>query len=128
MGLAGSIRRGRQPDDDQVLADSLWNDPKERLEHDIVVKTIREKLAPLTCRLDVPETPQILRLSNIQHLYTPISGELCEPLSVLALLERLHPTPALGGSPRDAALQFIREVEPVPRGWYAAPVGWISPN
>jgi menaquinone-specific isochorismate synthase len=45
---------------------------------------------------------------------------------ILPLVQLLHPTPAMGGSPRDLAMDFIRENEPVPRGWYAAPVGWID--
>jgi menaquinone-specific isochorismate synthase len=126
MGLAGSIRRGQQPDEDDLLAERLLTDPKERLEHDLVVQMIREKLAPLACILNVADTPRILRLSNIQHLYTPITGELCEPIGVLPLVELLHPTPAMGGTPSEAALQFIHDIEPVPRGWYASPIGLIS--
>jgi len=130
MGLAGSIRRGRSVEEDQALAESLLSDPKERLEHQLVVEALREKLTPLTTTLNIPKTPQFLRLSNIQHLYTPISGVRGEGAApgVLPLVELLHPTPALGGSPREAAIQFLRETEPVPRGWYAAPIGWIDPN
>lgn len=126
MGLAGSIRRGKTPEEDQTLVETILNDPKERLEHAIVVNTLREKLTPLTTNLNVPEQPQILKLSNIQHLYTPVRGTLREPAGVLPLLEMLHPTPALGGTPRERSMQFIREAEAVPRGWYAAPIGWID--
>lgn len=126
MGLAGSIRRGKTPEEDQTLGETIWNDPKERLEHAIVVDSIREKLTPLTSELYIPDQPGLLKLSNIQHLYTPVTGTLCEPTGVLPLLAMLHPTPALGGSPRERAMQFIREAEAVPRGWYAAPIGWID--
>lgn len=126
MGLAGSIRRGKTPEQDAELAAQLLNDPKERYEHKLVVDTIQERLKPLTDTLTVPENPTIYRLSNIQHLYTPIKGTLKNADGVLPLVELLHPTPALGGSPGKAAMQFIREHEPVPRGWYAAPVGWID--
>jgi menaquinone-specific isochorismate synthase len=126
MGLAGSIRRGKNPAEDEELADQLWHDPKERHEHALVVNEIQAKLTPLTRALDVPTDPQVLRLGYIQHLHTPIHGELQQASGVLPLVERLHPTPALGGSPRAAALEFIRRAEPVPRGWYAAPIGFID--
>jgi len=126
MGLAGSIRRGKTPDEDQALGETILNDPKERLEHALVVDSIREKLTPLTTRLSIPDQPQLLKLSNIQHLYTPVMGTLREPAGVLPLLEMLHPTPALGGTPRERSMQFIREAEAVPRGWYAGPIGWID--
>ena len=67
-----------------------------------------------------------LLLSNIQHLFTPIRATLNKAEGILPLVEVLHPTPALGGSPRDLALDFISRAEPTPRGWYAAPVGWID--
>ena len=70
----------------------------------------------------------VLRLSNIQHLHTPITGQLREPAGVLPVVAALHPTPALGGEPREEALQMIDACEPVTRGWYAAPVGWIDHN
>ena len=74
----------------------------------------------------IPDEPEVLQLSNIQHLYTPIEGTLRKANGVLPILEVLHPTPALGGVPRKEAMEFIRESEPVPRGWYAAPIGWID--
>ncbi len=126
MGLAGSIRRGNSPEEDEGYAQQLLSDPKERHEHALVVKAIKERLGELTTELDVPEMPCIYRLSNIQHLYTPIEGQLKQEMGVLPLVETLHPTPALGGTPRHLAMEFIRQAEPVPRGWYAAPIGWID--
>jgi menaquinone-specific isochorismate synthase len=76
----------------------------------------------------MPDSPEVLRLSNVQHLHTPIEATLKEASGVLPVIERLHPTPAMGGKPRDMALEFIRKAEPVPRGWYAAPIGWIDSN
>ncbi len=128
MGLAGSIQRGRTQAEDAVLAQELLASPKNRREHAVVVDSIRRRLQPLTSRLDIPQEPQVLTLSNIQHLYTPIRGELARPQGVLPLVEELHPTPALGGTPRALALAFIRDHEPTLRGWYAAPVGWIDGN
>ena len=126
MGMAGSIRRGNTPGEDNALAMALRHSQKDRHEHQLVVDSIGRRLAPLTTSLDVPARPQIYTLSNIHHLYTPITGTLAEPSGVLPIVATLHPTPALGGTPRAAAMQFIQTAEPVSRGWYAAPVGWID--
>jgi menaquinone-specific isochorismate synthase len=126
MGLAGSIQRGDTAQADAQLAQALLNSSKDRIEHDLVVEAMRARLKPVAHQLEMPATPEIYRLSNIQHLLTPVSGTLAAPRGVLPLVDLLHPTPALGGAPRELALPFIREAEPVPRGWYAAPVGWIN--
>jgi menaquinone-specific isochorismate synthase len=68
----------------------------------------------------------VYRLKNIQHLRTPVDGELHEGLHILDIVKALHPTPALGGTPRDIAMQAIRQTELITRGWYAAPVGWLG--
>jgi menaquinone-specific isochorismate synthase len=125
MALAGSIRRGATPDEDERLAAVLLDSAKDRHEHQIVVDEVRARLTPLTRHLEVGATG-VMTLSNIQHLHTPIDGMLREPHGVLPLVATLHPTPALGGEPREAAMRLIGELEPAPRGWYAAPVGWID--
>lgn len=127
MGLAGSIGRGDTPERDQALADELFNSKKDRHEHKIVVDKIRDRLKPLTESLSIGDM-QLLTLSNIRHLYTPIQGMLKRDDGVLSVVKELHPTPALGGDPRDIALRVISESEPIPRGWYGAPVGWIDSN
>lgn len=127
MGLAGSIGRGDTIESDQALSDDLLNSPKDRHEHQIVIDKIRDRLQPLTASLEIPEMG-LLKLSNIQHIYTPIHGTLKQADGVLSVVEALHPTPALGGDPREIAMQVIRESEPIPRGWYGAPVGWIDSN
>ncbi len=126
MALAGSIRRGVTAAEDDALAHELLDDPKNRHEHAIVADTLRQRLAPLTHALDIPDAPGIKRLSNIQHLYTPVRGTLREASGVLPLLDVLHPTPAMGGVPQARAMDYIAQAEPVPRGWYASPVGWID--
>ena len=127
MALAGSIARGQSPREDTQLAAQLLASAKERREHNLVVETIRRDMAAATTRLNIPDAPVVLRLRNIQHLLTPIEGQLTEPqLGVVPLLRRLHPTPAMGGAPADRALAFLRRHEPVPRGWYAAPIGWLD--
>ena len=128
MALAGSIRRGQTPSEDEMYASEIFNDPKNRHEHALVVDALCERLQPLTSELDVPEVPKVLKLSNIMHLYTPVTGKLKEESGVLPVIERLHPTPAMGGKPREVALEFMTDIEPVPRGWYAAPIGWLDRN
>jgi menaquinone-specific isochorismate synthase len=127
MALAGSIRRGRDAAEDAQLAGQLLRDPKERYEHAVVVERVRQRITSLTDAVQIGET-DVLRLSNIQHLHTSITGQLREPAGVLPVVATLHPTPALGGEPRERALQLIDRCEPVTRGWYAAPVGWIDHN
>lgn len=128
MALAASIRRGRDAAEDAVLAQRLMNDPKERYEHGVVVAGLRERLTPIADALTIPEAPGILTLANIQHLCTLVSAHLRDRCDVLTLVARLHPTPALGGTPAEEAIAFIQRHEPVPRGWYASPVGWITPD
>jgi salicylate biosynthesis isochorismate synthase/menaquinone-specific isochorismate synthase len=70
--------------------------------------------------------PELVRVANIQHLATPIHAQLSDPRSAIELAGLLHPTPALGGEPRDAALALIPDLEEMDRGWYAGPVGWMD--
>ncbi len=127
MALAGSIGRGRTPEEDAALAAALLASAKDRAEHAWVVQAVQEALAPLTEALEVPAEPQVRAYAHIQHLYTPIRGRLAAA-RVWEVVARLHPTPALGGYPRERALAFIAAHEPMPRGWYAAPVGWVTPQ
>ncbi len=126
--LAGSRRRGATHAEDDALAAELMATPKERHEHAVVVDALREMLAPMARSLDIPDTPTLYRLSNIQHLYTPVRAQLDAGYHALDVVERLHPTPALGGYPRAEAIDAIKRLETVERGWYASPVGWIDPN
>lgn len=125
-GLAGSIKRGETPNDDDQLAAQLWSNPKERYEHGLVVDSLRDLLEPRSRELIIPEVPGLLKLSNIQHLYTPIYGDLNTAFSALQMVETLHPTPALGGYPRNIAVEIIINTETISRGWYASPVGWMD--
>jgi isochorismate synthase len=126
MGLAGSIQRGVTAAEDRRLGAFLLASAKERHEHEVVVRTVVEALGPLCDQLDVAAAPSLLRLGNVQHLYTPVTGHLCSVCTLLDVVERLHPTPAVGGRPREAALALIREREGFDRGWYGGPVGWID--
>ena len=126
VSLAGSRRRGRDSAEDALLERELLASEKERWEHRLVVEAITAEAQGLVNDLRVPAEPAIMKLANIQHLCTPIHGRLAPGRSLLDLVERLHPTPAVGGWPRAAALSAIRRLEGIDRGWYAGPVGWVD--
>lgn len=124
--LAGSIRRGESPDEDATLADRLLNSAKDQHEHEVCARAIREALEPLCSDLTMPDSPQLLSFSNVHHLYTPVRGTLSNGSTLIDLVERLHPTPAVGGYPKEEARAFIRDNEGFDRGWYASPIGWLD--
>ena len=126
VAMAGSTRRGSDDAADERLAAELLSSDKEREEHAVVVDMLRATLAPMTDELDIPSRPHVERLRHLQHLVTHVEGYLREPTSVLRLAESLHPTPAVGGTPRDLALELIDEEETHERGWYAGPLGWMD--
>jgi isochorismate synthase len=126
MALAGSIRRGADDAEDARLAADLSASEKEREEHRVVVEMLRDTLAPLAVRLDIDPEPGVVRLRHIQHLMTTITGRTREQAGILDLVERLHPTPAVGGAPRELALALLQEEEHLDRGWYAGPLGWLD--
>jgi isochorismate synthase len=111
---------------DSGSAALLLESQKERVEHDLVVREIVKRLSPSCESLEYPKTPEVRALKHLVHLYTPIHGRLNEREHVLDLVGRLHPTPAVGGLPGLRAQQFIADNEPVPRGWYASPIGWFD--
>lgn len=124
--LAGTISRRSSEETDRLAGQQLLASAKDRAEHAVVVRTIRDALGVACLDLTVPEQPGLLRTRSIQHLHTAISGRTVPGEDVLSLVERLHPTPAVGGCPREAALAFIRENERLDRGWYAGPIGWVD--
>ncbi|MFO0690161.1 MAG: isochorismate synthase [Myxococcota bacterium] len=130
--LAGSAPRGRSPEEDRALGEGLLASAKNRSEHAHVVDAIRAVLLPRTVSLTPPAAPRLRRLFGIQHLETPIEGRLPaprageEPIDVLALVEALHPTPAVAGAPAREAAAWLRRCEGLERGWYAAPIGWLD--
>ena len=87
---------------------------------------LRASLGPIVETLHVADAPVVLPLRHLQHLETPITGTTRDEAGLLALAGRLHPTPAVGGTPRDVALGLIAEHEAFDRGWYAGPVGWLG--
>ncbi|MCA1056791.1 isochorismate synthase [Rossellomorea aquimaris] len=124
--LAGSIARGSSLDEDERLGEELLNDEKNRYEHHLVVENIRQALNPYCEELTMPEKPGLMKMKDIQHLYTPVVGRASLHTSLLEMVEKLHPTPALGGVPREKALHVIRQEEKMDRGLYAGPVGWMD--
>lgn len=124
--LAGTAPRGSNQEEDELLAKDLLDDPKNRNEHQFVVQMIGNALGKYCDSVDIPGQPIVQRLKNLQHLYTPVTAMLQEHGHLLDLVGALHPTPALGGTPREAAISFIRDYERMDRGWYGAPVGWMD--
>ncbi|MEW5323440.1 isochorismate synthase [Geobacillus thermoleovorans] len=124
--LAGSVRRGAAMEEDERLGAWLQADRKNGEEHEFVVQMIGRLFSSVCETVEMPPAPQLLKLPHIQHLCTPVVGRGCRERSVLRLVEMMHPTPALGGTPRDRALEVIRSLEPLDRGWYAAPIGWVD--
>jgi len=127
--LAGSAPRGRTPEEDERLGRTLCESKKEQVEHAIVRRAVREALAPVCASVEAPESPVLLRLDGIQHLHTPVEALLRDGgAGHFALVARLHPTPAVGGAPREDALAWLAANESLERGWYAGGVGWLAPD
>ena len=126
--LASSAPRSKNLEKDINLGQELLTNQKELLEHDLVVQTTKETLEGLCTSVEVPQQPEILKMLNIQHLHTPITGIAKEKVDLLDFLQNLHPTPAVGGWPKEEAIDAIRRLENFDRGWYAGPIGWVNYN
>ena len=124
--LAGTIPRGATARADADAQGRLATSTKDRAEHRFVVDAIAAELGPLCDELSVPPEPSLVAFRSVAHLGTRIEGHLREPTTILELLGRIHPTPAVGGTPNDLALAAIAEWEPVPREYWAGPVGWVD--
>jgi salicylate biosynthesis isochorismate synthase/menaquinone-specific isochorismate synthase len=128
LALAGSTRRSADPAVDDHLGEQLLRSDKDRAEQEIVVRRIERALRPHSLWVAAAEEPVIARMANIQHLATPIRAQLARPVGVVRLAGLLHPTPAVGGEPFEAAEPLIPALEGLDRGWYAGPVGWTDIN
>jgi len=124
--LAGTIGRGNNMEEDRILAESLLDSHKEKEEHSIVREQIVRKLQPYLSDISHPKVPQIMKLKNVQHLQTPISGKLNNEMTILDLVGKLHPTSAVAGTPTSEAMKVINEMEKHDRGWYSGPIGWLD--
>jgi len=124
--IAGSIKRGKTAEEDEAYGQSLLNDPKNGGEHQYVVDMIADTFRRNCVDMRIPDRPRLLKIRDIQHLYTPVEGQLNSEATILQLTKSLHPTPALGGVPRTEAMAAIRKYEPMNRGLYAGPIGWVD--
>jgi len=124
--LAGSTARGAGSADDAAAAATLATSQKDLDEHSFAVRSVLDALQPHVRAITASELPFTLKLPNLWHLATDIEMQLGDDASALDLVAALHPTAAVAGSPRDAALELIAELEPFDRGRYAGPVGWID--
>ncbi|MHA6624377.1 isochorismate synthase [Pseudonocardia sichuanensis] len=124
--LAGTIWPGEGDD----LPGQLLGSAKDRHEHALAVDSLAAALRPLCTELTVPQTPSVIALPNVSHLASDVHGTLDPrtPASLLQLAAAVHPTAAVGGTPRDAAIALIAELEGMDRGRYAGPVGWVDGN
>jgi menaquinone-specific isochorismate synthase len=130
LPLAGSVRTSGETGPDEEAIAEMAASAKENFEHRVVVDAVATELSKHCSTLSVPRDPEVLRLRQISHLATSITGELRhdppQGPSVLELAAWLHPTPAVGGAPSEAAVALIRSLEPDGRGRYAGPVGWMD--
>jgi len=126
VALAGTTRRSADPAVDDLLGEQLLGSAKDRDEHAIVARRIERTLDPVSLWTAVAHDPGLVKVHNVQHLATPIRAQLREPLAAVELAGLLHPTPAVGGEPREAALPLIPALEGLDRGWYAGAVGWTD--
>ena len=124
--LAGSAPRDPDPARDEALGRALLASDKDRVEHALVLDAVRDALQAAGHEVTEPPPPVLRRLPGIQHLETPLSARLADGADVLLEARRLHPTPAIGGKPRQRALALIRSIEGRPRGWFGGGVGWCD--
>lgn len=125
--MAGTLPRTGDPDVDARRAGELLGSHKNRVEHQITIDMVHETLLPWCSYLDAEPEPSVVAAGPVQHLATLVEGRLSRPEpSVLDLVAALHPTPAVGGWPRAAALQVQAELERTDRGRYGGPVGWVD--
>ena len=124
--MAGSVARGATDAEDERLANELLASRKDAAEHDVVSKFVVDALRPFA-RSVAARPPEVVRFTNIQHLATSVDAELSDPpADALDLAAALHPTPAVGGWPREKADRIIDDLEAMERGWYAGAVGWTD--
>jgi menaquinone-specific isochorismate synthase len=124
--VAGSIRRGETAREQAELAARLLASEKDRVEQRIALDDMVARLGTVAHQIRTDPQPHVLTLARIQHLETEIRASVPPDVGVLDLLRLLHPTPAVCGLPRDAAMAFLGEEEPFERGWYAGPVGFFD--
>ncbi|MDJ0790405.1 MAG: isochorismate synthase [Acidimicrobiia bacterium] len=126
--LAGSAPRGEGEDEDDAIGRALLGSVKDQEEHRLVVDDMRNRLGDVVTDLHVPEHPILKKMATVQHLSTTLSGTVGAGTGVLDVVAAVHPTPAVGGVPREAAVEYIAANERLDRGWYTGGLGWITPG
>jgi menaquinone-specific isochorismate synthase len=124
--LAGSARRSPDDAEDEAIGKELLESLKDANEHRFAVESVAETLEGLCSGLHVDREPWLLKLANLQHLATSISGTLRDEIPILKIVGSMHPTAAVCGTPRGAALEVIHDLEKMDRGRYAGPIGWTD--
>ncbi|WP_300681511.1 isochorismate synthase [Nocardioides sp.] len=124
--LAGTIRRTGAAEEDDRLAGELSRSSKDLEEHEYAVRSVADALEPHCSSMNVPEAPFVLHLPNVMHLATDVTGVARDGITSLELAAALHPSAAVGGTPRADAVDLIAEIEGMDRARYAAPVGWMD--
>ncbi|MDX2111808.1 MAG: isochorismate synthase [Verrucomicrobiota bacterium] len=124
--IAGSIARGKTATEDANFARALLGSEKDIHEHRLVIDSIIRRLGKAGLNGQPSATPQLLQLANVQHLRTMIAAPVAEGMHILDIAAHLHPTPAVGGTPREAALPYISKLEPFSRGLYSGLVGHFN--
>lgn len=124
--IGGTIGRGADATRDRHLAAHILADPKARHEHRLVVEAIGKALGSYCEHLHIPGTPRLLRLPNLQHLWTPIQARIRTGTTLFQLATAIHPTPAVGGFPASAAADWLARHETTCRGWYTGAAGWVD--
>jgi menaquinone-specific isochorismate synthase len=127
--LAGTISKTGDDSKDLALAASLARSSKDLAEHEYAVRSVAEAIEPFCTSINVPDSPFVLHLANVMHLATDVTGAIAETLAhvdAFTILEQLHPSAAVCGTPRPVAAELITEIEGMSRGRYAGPIGWID--
>jgi menaquinone-specific isochorismate synthase len=125
--MAGTKPRRGIPEVDAAMAADLLASPTYRREHQVTIDEVRDTLLRYSSYVDYEPEPSVVPLANVVHLATQVEGRLSHPpASILELVAALHPTPAVCGRPREAALAVIAELEGIERGRYAGTVGWVD--
>ena len=125
---AGSAPRGATDEEDQELGQALIDSAKDNNEHRLVVEDVLRRLKTRVTSVQPAAAPALHKTATVQHLATMVTGRLAVDHHVLDLAGDLHPTPAVGGTPRSEALAFIDKAEGLDRGWYSGGIGWVSPS
>jgi len=127
--LAGTISKTGDDEKDLALAASLARSSKDLEEHEYAVRSVADALDPFCTSTNVPESPFVLHLANVMHLATDVTGALIESkknVDAFTILEKLHPSAAVCGTPTEIAAKLIKDIEGMSRGRYAGPVGWLD--